>query len=147
MRCTSLSLKCHSYISGRNSSTSNLIWGNIRVIINSKATKVFAVCYRHILGRSWNSQKIFWRRVDIKNMSITFNIMTLIILPQIKFEEILSNDVGGVAFQAEADVLHHILGICHNSFSLVAHMALILKILKRSFQTCMLVPTPLIYVS
>ena len=52
-----------------------------------------------------------------------------LISPQIKFEAILSKDVGGVAFQAEADVLHQILGICCNSFSLVAHMALILKIL------------------
>ena len=53
--------------------------------------------------------------------------MTLI-LPQIKFEAILCKDVGGVAFRAEADVLHQILGICRNSFSLVAHMVLILKI-------------------
>ena len=52
--------------------------------------------------------------------------MTLI-LPQIKFEAILSKDVGGVAFQAEACVLHQILGICHNSFFFVAHMAVILK--------------------
>ena len=52
--------------------------------------------------------------------------MTLI-LPQIKFEAILSKDVGGVAFQAEAYVLHQILGICHNSFFFVAHMAVILK--------------------
>ena len=57
-------------------------------------------------------------------MSRTFDSMTLI-LPPIKFEEILSKDVGGVAFQAKADVLHQILGICRNSFSLVAHMALI----------------------
>ena len=42
-------------------------------------------------------------------MSITFDSTTLI-LPQIKFEAILSKDVGGVAFQAEADVLHQILG-------------------------------------
>ena len=61
-------------------------------------------------------------------MSITFASMALI-LTQIKFEAVLSKDVGGVAFQAEADVLHQILGICCNSFSLVAHMALILKIL------------------
>ena len=61
-------------------------------------------------------------------MSITFDSMTLI-LPQIKFEAVLSKDVGGVAFQAEADVLHQISGICRNSVSLVAHMALILKIL------------------
>ena len=54
--------------------------------------------------------------------------MTLI-LPQIKFGAILSKDVRGVAFQDEVDVLHQILGICHNSFSLVAHIVLILKIL------------------
>ena len=57
-------------------------------------------------------------------MSRTFDFMSLI-LPQIKFEAILSRDVGGVAFQAEADVLHQSLGIWCNSFSLVAHMALI----------------------
>ena len=61
-------------------------------------------------------------------MSITFDSMTLR-LPQIKFEAILSKDVGGIAFQAEADVLHQILGFCSNGFSLVAHIALILKIL------------------
>ena len=60
-------------------------------------------------------------------MSITFDSMNLI-LPQMKFEAILSKDVGGVAFHAEADVLHLILGICCNSFSLVAHMALIFNI-------------------
>ena len=62
--------------------------------------------------------------------------MTLI-LPQIKLEAILSKDVGGVACQAEADVLLHILGICCNSFSLGAHMAVILKFglpVKRSCQ-------------
>ena len=61
-------------------------------------------------------------------MSRTFDSMTLI-LPQIKFEAILSKDVGEVAFQAEADVLHEILGICRNSFFLLAHMAIYLKIL------------------
>ena len=61
-------------------------------------------------------------------MSVAFDSMTLI-LPQIKFEAVLSKDVGGVAFQVEAYVLHQILGICHNIFFLVAHMALILKIL------------------
>ena len=61
-------------------------------------------------------------------MSITFDFMTLI-LPQIKFGAILSKDVRGVAFQDEVDVLHQILGICCNSFSLVAHIVLILKIL------------------
>ena len=59
-------------------------------------------------------------------MSITFDSMSLI-LPQIKLEAILSKDVGGVTFQADVDVLHQILGICRNSFSLVAHKALILK--------------------
>ena len=56
--------------------------------------------------------------------------MTLI-LPQIKFEAIPSKDAGGeVAFQTEADRSHQILGFCHKfSFSLVAHMALILKFL------------------
>ena len=55
-------------------------------------------------------------------MSRVFDSMTLI-LPQIKFEAILSKHVGGVAFQAEADVLHQILRICRYNFSLVAHMA------------------------
>ena len=71
--------------------------------------------------------------------------MTLI-LPQIKFEAILSKDVGGVAFQAEADVLHQILGICHNSFSLVSHMALILRISDYLSNKCILLPS-LIYAS
>ena len=51
------------------------------------------------------------------------------ILPQIKFEAIPYKDAGEVAFQPEADRSHQILGFCHNSFSLVAHMALILKFL------------------
>ena len=72
-------------------------------------------------------------------MFITFDSMTLI-LPQIKFEAILSKDVEGVVFQAEADVFHQILGICRNSFSLVAHMVLILKILY--FYECILLPPP-----
>ena len=59
-------------------------------------------------------------------MSITFDSMTLI-LPQIKFEAIPSKDAGEVAFRCEADRTHQILGFCHNSFSLVAHMALILE--------------------
>ena len=59
-------------------------------------------------------------------MSISFDSMTLI-LPQIKFETIPSKDAGEVAFQPEADRSHQILGFCHNSFSLIAHMALILK--------------------
>ena len=59
-------------------------------------------------------------------MSIAFDSMTLI-LPQIKFEAIRSKDAGEVAFQPEADSSHQILGFCHNNFSLVAHMALILK--------------------
>ena len=54
--------------------------------------------------------------------------MTLILL-QIKFEAIPSKDVGEVAFQADADESHQILGFCRNSFSLVAPMALILKFL------------------
>ena len=51
-------------------------------------------------------------------------IMTL---PQIQFEAIPSKDAGEVAFQSEADRSHKILGFCRKSFSLVAHMALILK--------------------
>ena len=54
--------------------------------------------------------------------------MTLM-LAQIKFEAIPSKDAGEVAFQPEVDRSHQILGFCHNSFSLVAHMALILKVL------------------
>ena len=69
-------------------------------------------------------------------MFITFDSMTLI-LPQIKFEAILSKDVGGVVFQAEADVLHQILGICRNSFSGSAYG---LKIL--DFYECILLPPP-----
>ena len=49
----------------------------------------------------------------------------ILILPQIQFEAIPSKD----AFQSEADRSHKILGFCHKSFSLVAHMALILKFL------------------
>ena len=59
---------------------------------------------------------------------IIFDSMILI-LPQIQFEAILSKDAGEVAFQSEADRSHKILGFCHKSFSLVAHMALILKFL------------------
>ena len=54
--------------------------------------------------------------------------MTLI-LHQNKFEAIPSKDAGGVAFQPQGDRSHQIFGFCHNSFSLVAHMALILKFL------------------
>ena len=61
-------------------------------------------------------------------MSIIFDSMILI-SPQIKFEAIPSKDAGEVAFQPEADRSHQILGFCHKSFSLVAHMALILKFL------------------
>ena len=63
-------------------------------------------------------------------MSTTFDSMILI-LPQIKFEAILSKDAGEVAFQPEADRSHQILGFCHKSVSLklVAHMALTLKLL------------------
>ena len=61
-------------------------------------------------------------------MSTTYGSMTLI-LSQIKFEAIPSEDEGEVAFQPEADSSIQILGFCHNSFSLVAHMALSLKFL------------------
>ena len=53
----------------------------------------------------------------------------ILILPQIQFEAIASKDAGEVALQSEADRSHQILGFCHKSFSLVAHMALILKFL------------------
>ena len=53
----------------------------------------------------------------------------ILILPQIKFEAIPSKDAGEIAFQPEADRSHQILGFCHKSFSLVGHMALILKFL------------------
>ena len=54
----------------------------------------------------------------------------ILILPQIKFEAIPSKDAGEVAFQPEeADRSHKILGFCHKSFSLVAHMAMVLKFL------------------
>ena len=51
----------------------------------------------------------------------------ILILPQIQFEAIPSKDAGEVTFQSEADRSHKSLGLCHKSFSLVAHMALILK--------------------
>ena len=57
---------------------------------------------------------------------MTFYSMTLI-FPQIKFEATPSKDVEGVAFQAEADMSYQILGFYHNSFYLVAPMALILN--------------------
>ena len=53
----------------------------------------------------------------------------ILILPQIKFKANPSKDAGEVAFQSEADRSHQILGFCHKSFSLVGHMALILKFL------------------
>ena len=53
----------------------------------------------------------------------------ILILPQIQFEAIPSKDAGEVAFQSEADRSHKILGFCHKSFPLIAHMALILKFL------------------
>ena len=52
-----------------------------------------------------------------------------LILPELKFEAIPSEDAGEVAFQPAADRSHQILGFCHNSFSSVTHMALILKFL------------------
>ena len=61
-------------------------------------------------------------------MSITFDSVILI-LPQIKFEPSPSKDAREVAFQPEADRSHQSLGFCHNSFSLVAHMALVLEFL------------------
>ena len=61
-------------------------------------------------------------------MSITFDSMILI-LSQINSEATPSKYAGEVAFQPEADRSHQILGFCHKSFSLVAHMALILKFL------------------
>ena len=53
----------------------------------------------------------------------------ILILPQIQFEAIPSKGAGEVAFQSEANRSHKILGFCHKSFSLLAHMALILKFL------------------
>ena len=54
----------------------------------------------------------------------------ILILPQIQsVETIPSKDAGEVALQSEADRSHQISGFCHKSFSLVAHMALILKFL------------------
>ena len=82
-------------------------------------------------------------------MSRIFDSMTLI-LPQIKFEAILSKNVGGVAFQAEADVLHQILRIFRYNFSLVAHMAPIWKFWTSSeeiFPINLYFCPPLIYAS
>ena len=77
-------------------------------------------------------------------MSIYFASMTLILLKS-KFEAIPSKDAGEVAFQVEADTSRQILGFCHNSFSYVARMVLILKFLNsQSFQKCILLP-PLMY--
>ena len=53
----------------------------------------------------------------------------ILILPQIQFESIPYKDAGEVAFQSDDDRSHKVLGFCHKSFSLVAHMALILKFL------------------
>ena len=51
----------------------------------------------------------------------------ILILPQIQFEAIPSKDAGEVAFQSEADRSHKSLGFCHKSFSLVGHMATLLR--------------------
>ena len=60
--------------------------------------------------------------------------MTLI-LSQIKFGAIPSKNVGGVAFQAEADASHQILGFYCNNFPIVAPMALILNFFAPSEET------------
>ena len=44
-----------------------------------------------------------------------------------KFEAIFPKDVGGVAFSAEADALHQILGSPCKTFLPVVSMALVLK--------------------
>ena len=54
--------------------------------------------------------------------------MTLILL-KIKFEAIPSKHAGEVAFQVEDDRSHQILVFSHNSFFLVAHIALSLECL------------------
>ena len=64
-------------------------------------------------------------------MSITFDFMILI-LPKIKFEAIPSKDAVAVAFWPDTDRSHEISSFCHNSFSLVDHMALILEYLDSS---------------
>ena len=66
-------------------------------------------------------------------MSITFDSIILI-LPQIKFEAIPSKDAGEVAFQPKVDRSHQILGVCHKSFPLVPHMALILEFLDSQYK-------------
>ena len=77
----------------------------------------------------------------------------ILIFPQIQFEAIPSKNAGEVAFQSEADRSHKILGFCHKSFSLVAHMALIFEIFglpwKRPFQKCILLfpPPPPTFIS
>ena len=53
----------------------------------------------------------------------------ILISPQIQFEAVPSKDAGEVALQSEVDRSHQMLGFCHISFSLVAHMAMILKFL------------------
>ena len=72
----------------------------------------------------------------------------ILILPQIKFEAIPSKDAGKVAFQPEADRSHQILSFCHKSFSLVAHMASILKFLdSQIFPKMYTFVFPLIFIS
>ena len=75
----------------------------------------------------------------------------ILILPQIQFEALPSKDAGEVAFQSEADRSHKILGFCHKSFSLIAHMALILKFLdsqlKDLSKNVYLCPPPPIFIS
>ena len=46
----------------------------------------------------------------------------ILILPQSQFEAIPSKDAAEVTFQSEADGSHKILGFCHKSFFLVAHI-------------------------
>ena len=70
----------------------------------------------------------------------------ILILRQIQFEAIPSKDAGEVALQSEADRSQQILGFCHKSFPLVAHMAdfeIFVLPVKRPFQKCILLsPSP-----
>ena len=58
-----------------------------------------------------------------------------LILHQTKLEASPPKDVGEQAFLVEADALHQMLGFCHNNFSPIADMALVLDIWNPSEET------------
>ena len=62
---------------------------------------------------------IFWTTYNIKNLSVKSN-STALIIPQTKFEPIISEDVAGDRFQAKTHVSWHILDLSHYNFLPVA---------------------------